>query len=502
MSAEDIFPSVPAHWKKITLGQLAKSSGGGIQTGPFGSQLHAHDYVADGIPSIMPKNITVDAILTDDIARVSAEDIERLSKYKVQVGDVIYSRRGDVEKCARITSKEDGWLCGTGCLRVRVLPGQVSTEYLHAYLCHPLVREWIVRHAVGATMPNLNTSILNALPIVIPSKPEMEFISSVWLSFSEKIQLNQQINQALEQMAQAIFKSWFVDFEPVKAKIAALEAGGSEDDALLAAMQAIAGSALFATDAADADAPTQLARLQAEHPEQYAILRATAELFPSAMQESELGEIPEGWDALPLYETAEYVNGAAFKATDFSEDRSGLPIVKIAELKQGVSATTQFTNGTFRERYQIESGDVLYSWSGSPETSLEVFRWFGGKGWLNQHIFKLNFHETHNKHFAFFLLRQIKPLLIRTAQQKQTTGLGHITVADMKRIKIPYPDQRLVSRFSEAVGPIYDRGSEAIQESDLLAQLRDSLLPKLLSGELSVSAATDQITQAEEAIDV
>src|SRR5690554_7029863 len=106
MSPEHIFTSIPAHWKRATLGGLAKSSGGGIQTGPFGSQLHAHDYVADGIPSIMPKNITIDAILTDDIARVSMEDIERLSKYKVQTGDVIYSRRGDVEKCARITNKE------------------------------------------------------------------------------------------------------------------------------------------------------------------------------------------------------------------------------------------------------------------------------------------------------------------------------------------------------------------------------------------------------------
>ncbi len=103
-------------------------------------------------------------------------------------------------------------------------------------------------------------------------------------------------------MAQAISKAGLSISSRVKAKIAALEAGGSEDDALLAAMQAIAGSALFATDAADADAPTQLARLQTEHPEQYATLRATAELFPSAMQESELGEVPEGWgECMPSF---------------------------------------------------------------------------------------------------------------------------------------------------------------------------------------------------------
>src|SRR5690554_999042 len=147
-----------------------------------------------------------------------------------------------------------------------------------------------------AAVPGINRNHLHKAKIRVPVNPshQQEIAEKLWV-LDSKIELNRQTNQTLEQIAQAIFKSWFVDFEPTRAKIAALEAGGSEDDALLAAMQTIAGSALFATDAADADAQTQLARLQTEHPEQYATLRATAELFPSAMQESELGEIPEGW---------------------------------------------------------------------------------------------------------------------------------------------------------------------------------------------------------------
>ncbi len=225
MGSSLLFPNAPNSWKRTTLGELAKESGGNIQTGPFGSQLHASDYVDYGVPSIMPKNITIDSISTEEIARVSTADIERLSRYRVEVGDIIYSRRGDVEKCARITNREDGWLCGTGCLRVRVKPIEVSTEYLHAYLSNPTVREWVVRHAVGATMPNLNTSILSSLPVLVPSKPEMNRIAKNWIDLSNKILVNQQINQTLEQMAHAIFKSWFVDFAPVKAKIAALETG-------------------------------------------------------------------------------------------------------------------------------------------------------------------------------------------------------------------------------------------------------------------------------------
>lgn len=339
--------------------------------------------------------------------------------------------------------------------------------------------------AGGSATPILNKGHFGKVEVEVPSKGAQDEAARILGAFDAKIRLNHQINQTLEQMAQAIFKSWFVDFEPVKAKIAALGAGGSAADAERAAMQAISGK--------DVD---QLAQMATDQPEQYAELQATAALFPAAMQASELGEVPEGWEALPLYDTAEYVNGAAFKARDFSSDNSGLPIVKIAELKQGISSTTKFTTGDFKGKYRIDSGDVLYSWSGSPETSLEVFRWFGGEGWLNQHIFKLNFDGSQNIHFAYFLLKQIKPLLVSTAKQKQTTGLGHVTVADMKRIRVPCPDKDLLKAFSRLVSPIYDRGSEAIKESVTLANLRDSLLPKLLSGELSLPEAEAPLLEA------
>src|SRR5690606_7484449 len=131
--------------------------------------------------------------------------------------------------------------------------------------------------------------MLNNFEVASVGQEDANRINQFIVSLEGKVYLNSQINQTLEQMAQAIFKSWFVDFEPVKAKIAALEAGGSEEDALLAAMQAISGKG-----------EAELTRLEAEQPEQYAELRATAELFPSAMQDSELGEIPEGWAIAPF----------------------------------------------------------------------------------------------------------------------------------------------------------------------------------------------------------
>lgn len=471
MSVESAIPTYPEHWELTTLGRLCAEDGGGIQTGPFGSQLHAADYIDDGIPSIMPKNISVEGISTDDIACITDEDAERLTKYLVQDGDIIYSRRGDVEKCSLVTEIEDGWLCGTGCLRVRLgVNSKVSPIFIHAYLSHPAIREWIVRHAIGATMPNLNTSILSDVPVLIPSDDEIAVIENVWSNTTNKIVLNRHTNQTLEQIAQAIFKSWFVDFEPVKAKIEAKQNG---QDPERAAMRAISGK----TD-------EELDQLS---PEQRQQLASTAAFFPDELVDSELGEIPKGWEWKPLYETAEYINGAAFKSIDFSSDDQGLPIVKIAELKQGLSAGTKFATGEFKDKYRINNDDVLYSWSGSPETSLEVFKWFGGEAWLNQHIFKLNFESLNQKYFTYFLLKHMKPELIRTAQQKQTTGLGHVTVADMKRIKTVFPSSKVLQLFSEMVGPIYEKNSLLQKEIISLSGLRDSLLPKLLSGYIELN---------------
>src|SRR5690625_4546349 len=164
----------------------------------------------------------------------------------------------------------------------------------------------------GSAQKSLNRNAVYPFEVEIPkSRAEQERISSVLSSLEEKVGVNQKINQTLEQMAQAIFKSWFVDFEPVKAKIAALEAGGSEEDALLAAMQAISGKG-----------EEELTRLQAEQPEQYAELRATAELFPSAMQGSELGEIPEGWNVSQIGDEVTVVGGGtpSTKNPDFWEN--------------------------------------------------------------------------------------------------------------------------------------------------------------------------------------
>ena len=118
---EILFDNLPATWRTAPLGEVCLQGGGDIQTGPFGSQLHASDYVPFGIPSIMPQNIGENRVITDGIARITLDDAERLNRYRVRTGDIVYSRRGDVERRALIRSEEDGWLCGTGCVSGRDL---------------------------------------------------------------------------------------------------------------------------------------------------------------------------------------------------------------------------------------------------------------------------------------------------------------------------------------------------------------------------------------------
>lgn len=196
-----------SEWKEHILGDFTE-----IQTGPFGSLLHASDYVNIGIPSIMPTNIGDRLnIVTDGIVFVNEKDIERLKKYTVKEGDIVYSRRGDVEKCALITKNQNGWLCGTGCLRIRIVKKELSPKFCAYYLSTPEIKSWVLNSAVGTTMPNLNTSILYDLPLEIPSILIQNQIAEILSSIDDKIALLFNQNNTLEQLAQTLFRQWFIE---------------------------------------------------------------------------------------------------------------------------------------------------------------------------------------------------------------------------------------------------------------------------------------------------
>lgn len=194
--------------KKYNLGELAD-----IITGPFGSQLHASDYVETGIPSIMPKDIGDRIVIHDTIAHITEKDANRLSKYRVEVGDIVYSRRGDIERCALIGETDNGALCGTGCLRVRPNKQLVNPIFLSFYLSTPTVRRWVVSNATGATMPNLNSEILKRLPLTIPSLEIQDKIATNLKILDDKITLNKEIISTLESLSKTLYDYYFLQFD-------------------------------------------------------------------------------------------------------------------------------------------------------------------------------------------------------------------------------------------------------------------------------------------------
>lgn len=193
--------STEKKWPTFLLGKLCLGENSSIQTGPFGSQLHASDYVMHRIPCIMPQDIINGRISTAAIARISETDHQRLTRYHLQVGDIVYPRRGDVTKCALVQEAEHGWLCGTGCLRIRPNNDSVNSAWLSYYLSHPEVRDWLISNAVGATMPHLNTGIVSSIPVLLPPLNEQNQIAAILKTLDDKIELNRKTSATLEAMA-------------------------------------------------------------------------------------------------------------------------------------------------------------------------------------------------------------------------------------------------------------------------------------------------------------
>lgn len=167
---------VPTSWEVTTLGGAVARAGGILQTGPFGSQLHAHEYVTDGVPVIMPQDIINGRIMMGHIARVAPAKVGSLSRHIVQVNDVVFARRGDLSRCAAMTPNEAGWLCGTGCLLVRLPVSEIDGRWLVAIYQHDRSQRQILARAVGSTMVNLNTSLLSSLVIAMPSRQEQQAV--------------------------------------------------------------------------------------------------------------------------------------------------------------------------------------------------------------------------------------------------------------------------------------------------------------------------------------
>ena len=190
-------------------------------------------------------------------------------------------------------------------------------------------------------------------------------------------------------------------------------------------------------------------------------------------------QVPDGWLVARLGDVADWVNGLAFRDIQFSE--IGKPIIRIAELKAGITTETKFTNQCFDQSVHIRQGDLLFAWSGQPETSINSFWWNGPEGWLNQHIFRVTTRPQVNTTFFYYLLRHLNSVFVRIARGKQTAGLGHVTKEELFKMVAAFPpmwEQKAIAAALGGVDEAIERTEEAIAATE---RLRDALLHELLT---------------------
>lgn len=425
-------------------------SDAGVQTGPFGSQLHQEDYVETGTPIITVEHLGENRILQANLPHVSNEDRNRLSKYQMREGDIIFSRVGSVDRRALVRFTENGWLFSGRCLRVRPDRRKIDPGYLSYFFGLPTFKAHIRSIAVGATMPSLNTQILSDVPIVYPEDvDEQRAIAHILGTLDDKIELNRRMNETLEAIARAIFKSWFVDFDPVRAK-------------------------------ADGEPPESICRRLRLTPDLLA-------LFPDRLVDSELGEIPAGWSV-----------GAFHNCCDRVES-GGTPSRSVAEYWNGT--IRWLTSGEVRDVIVLDTKEKITD-AGLNASSAKV--WPKGAtvvamyGATAGQICLLAEEMTANQaccalipkpEFASYVFLAARGSIAQLSDKASGSAQQNLNKSLVANHQLIIPELSVANAFEKLVSCLIEKWISNQREGVTLATLRDTLLPKLLSGELSVPEA-------------
>lgn len=408
--------------------------------------------------------------------KISHEDFLAWTvKAKPEADDIVISRRCNPGDSAYVPEGVE-FALGQNLVLLRSDGKKVYRPYLRWLLNSPFwwaeVRKYM---NVGAIFTSLKCADVPNFTLPIPPLDEQIKIYEILYSLDTKIELNHQINQILESMAQTIFKSWFVDFEPVKAKIAAIEAGEDAEGVTCAAMRAISGK----TD-------DELDQMQAEQPENYARLKTTAELFPVAMQDSELGEVPEGWEISTIGDEVEVVGGGT-PSTKNPEFWDGGEIhwttpKDLSNLNDKVLLTTdrKITDAGLKEISSrlLPINTVLMS-SRAPVGYLALAKVPVA---VNQGYIAMLCDKRLSPEFV---IQWCNSVMDEIKQRSSGTTFAEISKKNFKGIPLIVPIEGIQQSYSELASGLYNKIAETASECKILADIRDSLLPKLLSGEVT-----------------
>ena len=381
-----------SEWKKVKLGEISQT----IQTGPFGSQLHQSDYSVIGIPVVMPKDIIAGNIEEASIARVEQHHIDRLSRHMISYGDILYARRGDVGKCAFTKQNQEGWLCGTGCLRVTINPDMANPKFVFFQLQKQETIGWITKHAIGSTMLNLNTTILSNAPVEIPSLRIQNRIVEILSRYDSLIENYQKQIKLLEEAAQRLYKEWFIDLR-----------------------------------------------------------------FPGHENTNIIDGVPEGWEKKSITDVLEIKYGKDHKL-----------------LKEG-TIPVYGTGGIMRyvEKSLFTGESVLIPRKGSLNNIMLV----GGTFWTIDTMFYSIPKENNVAKIVYFYLKGVDMYSFNIG-----AAVPSMTVNILSGMKLLVPNEDVKNKFETIASKYFIRILSLQSQLHLLTEARDRLLPKLMSGEITV----------------
>ena len=399
---------VSMEWKELQTLVKRKIGYGIVQPGAS---------VSKGVPIIKVNNIISGLYNTKHLDKTTVENDAKYQRTKLKGGELIVTVVGTCGKTAIVPPHF------AGCNLVRAtclidIEDETICRWVKYYIDSPQGQAYINRNLNTTVQATLNVKNLNEMPIPFYSTKYTSNVVKILSSLDRKIELNNKINADLEEMAQAIFKNWFVDFEPFK---------------------------------------------------------------DGKFVDSELGMIPEGWKVGRLTEIASYMNGLAMQKFPPENNEDSLPVLKIKELGQGFCGTdSDRCSCNIKDECKIHNGDVIFSWSGT----LLVDVWCGGDCGLNQHLFKVT-SKDYPKWFYYYWTKHHLQEFIHIAKDKAVT-MGHIKRGHLEEALVAIPDNDSMERAHELFEPILSKMISLRLENSRLSLLRDTLLPRLMSGELEV----------------
>jgi type I restriction enzyme S subunit len=400
-----------------------------------------------GVNYVKSESITHSGIIdASKFQYISIENHEKLKRSQLAQDDILFSMAGvHLGKTAMV--KEEYLPANTNqavCL-IRIDPCRAHPKFVFYSLRRAEVKHFALNATSQSAQPNINLKDIGSISVPLPAIEDQKAIAHILGALDDKIELNQKMNQTLEEIAKAIFKSWFVDFDPVRAKAEGRPTG----------------------------LPPEI-----------------NDLFPDELVDSEIGEIPKGWEIAPLDEIGNFRNGLALQKYPAKDGEEKLPVVKIAQLRKGSTNGDELFASGVPSDFVITDGDYVFSWSGS----LMAKYWVGGKGALNQHLFKVE-ERTQPLWFIAGWVEHFMPEFQSIAESKATT-MGHIKREHLRQAICAIPPEELIKRSTEVLTPLIKRLILSQQEAKILSELRDTLLPKLISGELRIPDAEKFLEEA------